>query len=171
MEQTLIAFIAIVAALAVPRVMPDALVGWRRAAAIGAMRLAFGLVALYEILSTSIISIPANQVGIVRKIYGFANIAPGHIIATHGETGYQAEIIPPGTFRISILFNVLNKVDLLPVVSVPNGFYGRIVANDGEPLSAGQIMADAWPDADQQKFLDAEYFMTHGGRRACNSAS
>ena len=50
MEQTLIAFIAIVAALAVPRVMPDALVGWRRAAAIGALRLAFALVALYEIL-------------------------------------------------------------------------------------------------------------------------
>ena len=145
--------------------MPDALVGWRRAAAIGAMRLAFGLVALYEILSTSIISIPANEVGIVRKIYGFANIAPGHIIATRGETGYQAEIIPPGTFRISILFNVLNRVDLLPVVSVPNGFYGRIVASDGEPLSAGQIMADAWPDADQQKFLDAEYFMTHGGQK------
>ncbi|HEY3720811.1 MAG TPA: hypothetical protein VGL41_11815 [Roseiarcus sp.] len=165
MDQTLIAFIAIVAALAVPRVMPDGLVGWRRAAAIGALRLAFAFVALYEILSTSIISIPANQVGIVRKIYGFANIPPGHIIATHGETGYQAEIIPPGTFRISILFNVLNKVDLLPVVSVPNGFYGRIVAIDGEPLTAGQIMADAWPDAEQQKFLDAEYFMTHGGQK------
>jgi hypothetical protein len=165
MEQTLIAFIAIVAALAVPHVMPDAFVGWRRAAAIGALRLAFAFVALYEILSTSIISIPANEVGIVRKIYGFANIAPGHIIATHGETGYQAEIIPPGTFRISILFNVLNKVDLLPVVSVPNGFYGRIVASDGEPLMAGQIMADAWPDADQEKFRDAEYFMTHGGQK------
>ena len=165
MEETIIAFVAILAALLVPRVMPDALVGWRRAAAIGALRLAFGFVALYEILSTSIISIPANEVGIVRKIYGFANIAPGHIIATRGETGYQAEIIPPGTFRISIFFNVLNRVDLLPVVSVPNGFYGRIVASDGEPLSAGQIMADAWPDADQQKFLDAEYFMTHGGQK------
>ena len=82
-----------------------------------------------------------------------------------GETGYQAEIIPPGTFRISIFFNVLNRVDLLPVVIVPSGFYGRIVANDGEPLSAGQIMADAWPEADYQKFLDAQYFMTHGGQK------
>ena len=164
MEQTIIAFIAIVAALAVPQVMPDALVGWRRAAAIGAMRLAFGLVALYEILSTSIISIPANEVGIVRKIYGFANIAPGHIIATHGETGYQAEIIPPGTFRISILFNVLNRVDLLPVVLVPTAsMVGR--RQRRRAFSAGQIMADAWPDAEQQKFLDAEYFMTHGGQK------
>jgi hypothetical protein len=165
MEETIIAFVAIIAALLAPQVMPDALVGWRRAGAISALRLAFGFVALYEILSTSIISIPANEVGIVRKIYGFANMAPGHIIATRGETGYQAEIIPPGTFRISIFFNVLNRVDLLPVVSVPNGFYGRIVASDGDPLQAGQIMADAWPDADQQKFLDAEYFMTHGGQK------
>ena len=116
-------------------------------------------------LATSIISIPANQVGMVRKVYGFSNIAPGHIIAAHGETGYQAEIIPPGTFRISIFFNVLNRVDLLPVVIVPSGFYGRIVANDGDSLSAGQIMADAWPEADFQKFLDAEYFMTHGGQK------
>jgi len=36
-------------------------------------------------------------VGVVRKVYGFANIAPGHLIAARGETGYQAEIIPPGT--------------------------------------------------------------------------
>ncbi len=121
--------------------------------------------ALYEVLATSIITIPADKVGIVRKIYGFSNLAPGHLIATRGETGYQAEIIPPGTFRISIFFNVLNRIDLVPVVVVPNGFYGRIVANDGDALAAGQIMADAWPDDEQQKFLDAEYFMTHGGQK------
>jgi hypothetical protein len=165
MQEILIACAAILAAIFAARVVPDAITGWRRVAVVGTLRLVFGLVALYEILSTSIISIPANQVGIVRKIYGFTNIAPGHIIATQGETGYQAEIIPPGTFRISIFFNVLNRVDLLPVVVVPNGFYGRLVANDGEPLSAGQVMADAWPDAEQQKFLDAEYFMTHGGQK------
>ncbi len=161
----LIAAAAILAAIFASRVVPEALAGWRRTGAVAGLRFVFGLIALYEILSTSIISIPANQVGAVRKIYGLANIAPGHIIATRGETGYQAEIIPPGTFRISIFFNVLNKVDLLPVVVVPNGFYGRIVASDGDPLLAGQIMADAWPDADQQKFLDAEYFMTHGGQK------
>ena len=60
---------------------------------------------------------------------------------------------------------MLNRIDLAPVVVVPSGFYGRIVANDGEALAAGQIMADAWPDDEQQKFLDAEYFMTHGGQK------
>jgi hypothetical protein len=165
MSEILIAAAAVLAAIFAPRVMPDAVTGWRRAAAVAGLRLVFGLVALFQVLETSIISIPADKVGVVRKIYGFSNIAPGHIIAARGETGYQAEIIPPGTFRISIFFNVLNRVDLLPVVFIPNGFYGRIVANDGEPLSAGQIMADAWPEADFQKFLDAEYFMTHGGQK------
>jgi hypothetical protein len=165
MSEILIAAVAIVAAIFAPRVIPDSIVGWRRAGAIAAFRLAFGLVALYEILSTSIIQVPANEVGLVRKIYGLTNLSEGHIIATGGETGYQAEIIPPGTFRISIFFNVLNRIDLSPVVAVPNGFYGRIVANDGASLPAGQIMADAWPDAEQLKFLDAEYFMTHGGQK------
>ncbi len=165
MREILIAAVAILAAFFAPRVIPDSFVGWRRAGAIAAFRLAFGLVALYEVLSTSIIQVPADQVGLVRKVYGLKNLEDGHIIATRGETGYQAEVIPPGTFRISIFFNVLNRVDLLPIIVVPNGFYGRIVANDGQGLGAGQIMADAWPEGDQAKFLDAEYFMTHGGEK------
>jgi hypothetical protein len=165
MTEVLVAFAALAAALLAPRVIPDAIAGWWRMAAIAAIRVVFGLVAVFAVLSTSIIQIPADKVGVVRKIYGYSNLSAGHIIATRGETGYQAEIIPPGTFRISIFFNVLNRVDLLPIVVVPNGFYGRIVANDGEALGVGQIMADAWPDEDQQKFLDAEYFMTHGGQK------
>jgi hypothetical protein len=165
MTEILIASLALLAAIFAPRLLPDTLGGWGRTAAIAGVRLLFGAAAIVEVLATSIIMIPANEVGIVRKIYGLTNIAPGHIIATNGETGYQATIIPPGTFRISIFFNVINRVDLLPVVAVPNGFYGRVVANDGEALAAGQIMADAWPDAEQAKFLDAEYFMNNGGRK------
>ena len=165
MLQIVIALVAIVAAVTTPRVIPDFLAGWRRSALIGVLRLGFVVVALAATLATSVISIPPDQVGVVRRIYGLSNLSPGHIIATKGETGYQAEIIPPGTFRISIFFNLLNHVDLLPVVVVPNGFYGRIVASDGDSLLAGQIMADAWPDGEAQQFLDAQYFMTHGGQK------
>ena len=161
----LIAIAAFAAFLLAPRVIPDAIGGWRRLALASALRLAFALVAAYEVLATSIITIPADKVGIVRKIYGVANLGAGHIIATKGETGFQATVIPPGTFRIALFFNVLNRIDLAPVVVVPQGFYGRIVATDGEELAAGQIMADAWPDDEQQRFLDAEYFMTHGGQK------
>lgn len=133
--------------------------------ALWGLRLVFGLAALGAFLQTSIIRIPADEVGIVRKIYGLANLPDGKFIATQGETGFQAQIIAPGTFRISPFFNVFNTVVDRPVVVVPNGFYGRIVARDGQPLETGQVMADAWPDAEFSKFLDGEYFLTHGGQK------
>jgi hypothetical protein len=165
LQEILIASAAALAAIFSPRFIPESVTGWRRRGVAAGMRLLFGTVALVEVLATSIITIPADQVGIVHKNYGFTNIAPGHIIATKGETGYQAEIIAPGTFRISIFFNVLNRVIFSPVVAAPNGFYRRIVANDGEALGSGQIMAEACPEAEYQKSLDAEYFMTHGARK------
>src|SRR5262249_54126222 len=97
--------------------------------------------------------------------YGYRNLPDGHIIATDGETGYQAAIIAPGTWRVSIGFNLFNTVTTMPVVQVPQGFYGRIVARDGVPLPEAQIMADAWSDAEFSRMLDAQYFMTHGGQR------
>ena len=124
-----------------------------------------GAVALVCVLETSIVTVPADEVGIVRKIYGYKNLPDGHIIAADGETGYQAGIISPGTWRVSIAFNLFNAVTAMPVVQVPQGFYGRIVARDGIPLPEGQIMADAWPDAMFSQMLDAQYFMTHGGQR------
>jgi hypothetical protein len=129
------------------------------------LRCLAGLLALFCVLETSVVSVPADKVGIVRRIYGFHNLPDGHIIGTNQETGYQAIIVPPGTWRVSLGFNLYNDVGIMPVVQVPQGFYGRIVARDGEPLAEGQIMADAWPDEHFADMLDAQYFMTHGGRR------
>ncbi|MBV8106862.1 MAG: hypothetical protein JO223_19970, partial [Hyphomicrobiales bacterium] len=165
MEYVLVACAALAAAILTPRYLPSKLGATRRRVAVVAFRTLFALIALFCVLTTSILSIPANQVGVERRIYGWSNLANGHIIATQGETGYQAQIISPGTFRFSLFANVLNSIERLPVVVVPNGFYGRIVANDGAPLPGGQIMADAWPEEDFQKYLDAEYFLTHGGQK------
>ncbi len=123
------------------------------------------LIVVVTAAETSVVSIDADKVGIVRKIYGSRALPEGHFIAADGETGYQAETIPPGTFKVSLFYNVFNAVQQLPIVTVPNGFYGRIVANDGAPVDTGEIMAPAWPDADFSKYLDAEYFITHGGRK------
>jgi hypothetical protein len=128
-------------------------------------RIVLALVVLYLVASTSIIQIPADRVGVVTKIYGAFALPEGHIIATKGETGIQAEPIPPGTFKISPFFNILNHVNYLPIVTIPNGFYGRIVARDGAELPAGNIMGDAWSDEEYAKMLDAKYFMTHGGQK------
>ena len=95
-----------------------------RSAIVLSTRLACVFAALYAVAATSFVSIPANMVGVVRKIYGASSLPEGHLIATGGETGYQAAIIAPGSFIVSPFFNVLNSVDVLPVVVVPNGFYG-----------------------------------------------
>lgn len=154
--------LAALAALILPRLVPERFSG---SALVHASRaLAIVLVGA-AILSTSIVSVSANRVGLVRKVYGFKGLPEGRLIATDGETGYQAEIIPPGSFRISPLFNLFNVVEERPVVVVPQGFYGRIVARDGKPLASGQIIADAWPDAGFAQFLNAEYFMTNGGQK------
>ncbi len=125
----------------------------------------FLLLALVSVIETSIVSVRADKVGLVEAKYGFKNLKDGHFVATDGENGYQADIVAPGTFRISPFFNILNDLRELPVVVVPQGFYGRVVANDGAPLPAGQIMADAWPDAEFNRFLDAKYFLEHGGTK------
>ena len=162
MIYVLIVILALIAAIVAPRFMTGQLAGSH---AVTIARVVLVLLALVATLETSIIRIPANEVGIVHKIYGTANLADGRLIATNGETGFQAQVIPPGTFRISPFFNVLNTLDYLPLVAVPQGFYGRVLARDGAPLPVGQVMADAWPEADFQKYLDAEYFLTHGGQK------
>jgi hypothetical protein len=165
MQYLVIACAAVVAAIFTPRYLPSRLGEGRRRVANVAFRAAFLLVAAGGVLTTSIVSIPANEVGVVRRVYGVTNLPDGRLIATQGETGYQAQIIPPGTFRISPFFTVFNEVLRLPVVVVPSGYYGRVVANDGAPLVGTQIMADAWPDDEFLKYLDAEYFLTHGGQK------
>ena len=124
-----------------------------------------GVFVLYLVLSTSYVKIPDDRIGIVSRVYGGSQLPQGHIIATDGETGYQAETIPPGTFKVSLLYNVYNSVTTVPLVRVPNGYYGRIVARDGENLPEGQLMASAWPDKEFTHYLDAQYFMTHHGQR------
>ncbi len=157
----LLTALAVALAIIAPRFLPP---NAPRVAGV-AIRGIFLAWAVFFVLDTSIIHIPADQVGVVRKIYGAASMPDGHIIATDGETGYQAQVIPPGTFRIRPFFNVLNSVTEMPIVSVPQGFYGRVVARDGENLRSGQIMADAWSDGSFGSMLDAQYFMTHHGQR------
>ncbi|MBV8428850.1 MAG: hypothetical protein JOZ88_16550, partial [Hyphomicrobiales bacterium] len=164
MTYVAVAIVAIVVAIVFPRLSLGARLGLQ-GTWIEVTRGLLVLAAIAAALETSIIRVPADQVGIVRKLYGFANLPDGRFIATNGETGYQAEVIPPGTFRIVPFFNVINTLENFPLVTVPQGFYGRVVARDGVPLPAGQIMADAWPERDYQKFLDAEYFLTHDGQK------
>ena len=130
----------------------------------------FSVLALVGLISTSMVSVPSDKVGVVRKLYGTSNLPPGHLIATEGQNGTQADIIPPGAFRFSPFYNVFNDVRMMPIVTIPQGFYGRIITRDGTAQAEGQIMADAWPETDFSLFLDPVYFLSHGGKKGLQAS-
>ncbi len=126
--------------------------------------LQIGLVAvgLFLLGSRSFVIVGANEVGHLERIYLAPNLPPGRIIAPDGEKGPQAEIIGPG-FHFMPFVRILNEVDTsIPVVEIPEGQYGILIAKDGLPLRPGQFIADAWPENQFQNMLDAKYFLTEG---------
>lgn len=124
----------------------------------------FGFIGVYLLVGTSIVYVPADHVGHVTKIYGVANLEPGRIIAVKGEKGFQAYTIPSGYHFIPFA-TILNNITTYPMVTIPAGYYGRLIAKDGAPLDEGEIMAQAWAESEYEKMLNAEYFLANGGQR------
>jgi hypothetical protein len=114
---------------------------------------------VYSVFATSYVFVDADEVGHLKKIYGFAELKGGSIIAVNGEKGFQARILRPG-FHFEPLITVINDVEIKPMVEVPAGFYGRIVTADGRPLSDDAIMANPWKEEEFTQMLDASYFMS-----------
>ncbi len=127
---------------------------------------AFGvLLVLVAVASTSFVFVGVDETGHKHKIYFGANLTEGRIIATNGEKGPQAEIMPPG-FQFEPLLNILNDVTLRKVIDIPEGHYGYLLARDGRPLRPDQTLADPFPSGEAAKMVsDAAYFLTHDGQK------
>lgn len=119
---------------------------------------------LFGMASTSFVIVGGDEVGHLERIYLGSSMPSGRIIALPGENGPQAEVLPPG-FHVRPFVNVLYRVERLPVLEVPAGAYGLITARDGQPLASDAFLAQGWSEAEFEKMLDAEYFLTHGGQR------
>ena len=119
------------------------------------------LAGLYLVAQTSYVFIAADQVGHLKRIYGFQELPPGRLVALSGQKGPQAAILGPG-FHVIPLVRVLYEVEQLPVINVPEGFYGEITALDGKAMPEGMFMAPSVSDADVPELLDAERFLTSG---------
>lgn len=120
---------------------------------------------LIGLFNTSCVVVGANKVGHLTRIYLGSEMPPGRVIALPGENGPQAEILSPGFhFRpfIKVLYDVDTNADM---VEIPPGSYGEITAVDGKPLDKTEFLAKGWPEAEYEKMLDAEYFLTHGGQK------
>lgn len=112
-------------------------------------------------LTRSFVIIDGNMVGHLDRIYLAGDLPAGKIIAKSGQQGPQAEILGPG-LKVIPFIRVLYDVNQFPVIEVAEGMLGFITAKDGKPLSEGQFIAEAWPELEFEKMLNAEYFLGEG---------
>ena len=103
-----------------------------------------------------------DRIGIVTKNIGFTSLPPGKIIATEGEKGAQAKILPPGWHPWYWPF--IYDIEFGDVIKIPAGNVGILNASDGKPLPRDTAYAPEWKEADEgQMAQDAEFFLTEGG--------
>ncbi len=158
MTWVLFAIVLLVAAVFVPRRIPDA-------ASRMALRAVLGIIAVFLVFSTSYVHIGADEVGHLKKIYFGRSLPPGRIIAANGEKGPQAEILPPG-FHFRPLLNVIHDVEQKSILEIPEGKYGFVTARDGRSLRKEQFLSDRWPEREFVKMVqDAAYFLKKGGQK------
>lgn len=103
-----------------------------------------------------------DKIGIVTKNIGFTSLPPGKIIATAGEKGAQAKILPPGWHPWYWPF--IYDIEFGDVIKIPAGSVGILNASDGKPLPRDTAYAPEWKEADEGLMAqDAEFFLTEGG--------
>lgn len=125
------------------------------------LQITFFLMGIFGLLSRSFIVVDPNEVGHLNRIYMASDLPSGRIIAPDGEKGPQSTIIGPG-FHFIPLVQILYNIQYYPVIDIPEGSYGLLVAKDGAPLRSNQFIADSWGDRNFDKMLDATHFLTAG---------
>lgn len=117
---------------------------------------------LFQLLG--IVFIPEDKVGLVTKkfvLFGDNKELPdGRIIATKGEAGFQAQTLAPGIHFGMWIWQY--EVTLQPLMIIPNGKIGLLIAKDGMELDRGRVLA---PAVACDAFQDAAAFLSNGGRK------
>ncbi|MFT3699755.1 MAG: SPFH domain-containing protein [Kofleriaceae bacterium] len=117
------------------------------------------MAALLFCLMFGTVVIGAQESGLVTKKYGRA-LPPGRMIATRGEAGYQAELLPPGWhFPLWRWKYSVRKVGL---VEVPSGEIALVVAKDGTAIPAERVLGK---ELACDNFQDAARFLDEGGEK------
>jgi uncharacterized membrane protein YqiK len=111
-----------------------------------------------------IVIVPEDKIGLITKkfvLWGENRDLPdGRIIAIKGEAGYQAQTLPPGIHFYKWIWQY--DVTLQPLIIIPNGRIGLLVAKDGSELQAGRVLA---PAVQCDSFQDAVAFLSNGGQK------
>src|SRR5215470_17496955 len=110
-------------------------------------------------LAFGMVSIDEQESGLVVRRYGRA-LPAGRIIATDGEAGYQARMLPPGWHFP--LWRWKYKVTKVPLVQVPPGQIACVVAKDGAAIPAERVLGR---EVQCDQFQDAVRFLDGGGEK------
>jgi hypothetical protein len=112
------------------------------------------------ILLRSTRNIGPTEVGLVRKRFGYRKLGAGNAIAFNGEAGYQARLMMPGVqFKLWPLYDVTRH----PMVQIPAGQIGVVIAQVGAPLPVG-AKSGAYKPA-FGNFQDLATFVNGGGEK------
>ncbi|MFN7114162.1 MAG: SPFH domain-containing protein [Alphaproteobacteria bacterium] len=140
-----------------------------------------GIMFVAAVLSTSLFYVDKYETGHVVKKFGGRNLGAGQIIASNGENGPQDYIYGPG-WHLTWFIRIWGEVRVLPVVDIPPGHFGEVVALDGRSLPEDAVIAPPLPgtslafgapkldvDAsifDATTFLDSEQIKGYKGLQA-----
>lgn len=116
-----------------------------------------------------VVIIPEDKIGLVTKKFALMGahkeLPSGRIIAIQGEAGYQAQTLAPGLYFWKWIWQY--EITLQPLMVVPEGSIGLIMAKDGAPLRKGAVLAR---QVDCQMFQDAVAFLDNGGQKGRQAA-
>lgn len=107
-------------------------------------------------LATSCFIVDSDKTAHLNRVYFGNEMATGRIIAGPDQKGPQAKIYGPG-FHLVPFIRVTHDIDEKPIVSIPEGSYGYVVAKDGSPMPPDQYLAPEWNSASDM--IDAMKFM------------
>ncbi len=116
------------------------------------------VVLFYSLLGIVVIS--ERQVGIVARKISPRSLPAGQLIALQGEAGYQADTLAPG-WRF-FYWRWMYAVTRAPLVVIPQGEIGLVVAADGASIPPGRILGKV---VDSNNYQDARKFLTSGGEK------
>jgi uncharacterized membrane protein YqiK len=105
--------------------------------------------------------IPNNRVGIVEKRLSFKGaVKSDSFIALNREAGYQPEVMRGGFYwRMPYQYNI----QLVPLVTIPQGQIGYVFARDGRPLAPTQSLGEVVTEGKNFQVVDG--FLRNGGQR------
>ena len=105
--------------------------------------------------------IRAGHIGLIniKGILPNSSKNPNAIIAMNGEPGWQVDYLLPGLSKSIPLFA---EVEEVPMIEIPPGEIGLIVAHDGKSLDKGQILGY---EIDCEDFENPRKFMELNGQK------